>query len=85
MDEVDKAQEKKRRRVVPKKLYICQGSDDVDIASATQFEVVAGPCKTLEVAVKLIKDELPAGQYVLMYEGKSFAKQSVNVTKVQEV
>jgi len=70
---------KQTRNVVKKKLFVCEGYDpsedkQVPPDEAVCIRILDGPFEGINAAVKHIKDDMPEGQYVLMYEGKTINK-----------
>jgi hypothetical protein len=73
-----------KRKVMKKKLFLCKGVDDKDPDKASRFEVVSGPFAGIPEATRCVKDELPDGKYVLMYEGRCIAKKTQTFSVVEE-
>jgi len=78
---------KKTRNRPPKNeakpLFVCLPVDTDNPATASTFRVVAGPMLTTAKAIRQVRDTLPDGHYVLMFEGKRIKKYTTPVTKVQ--
>jgi len=79
---VQRKEGKRKRRVEKKRLYICKAVGTADPSEADTFSVVAGPMKDITASYKHVRDELPDGSYVLMYEGKTIEKTTQRVSRV---
>jgi hypothetical protein len=82
-EEPKEEEPKKTRNVERKKLYICEAVGSDDPRDADTFRVVAGPIANTTLAFRHVRDTLPDGKYVLMYEGKTIDKFTEQLTRTR--
>ena len=79
----EKTKVKKTRNVEKKKLYLCKPVGTPNPEEADTFKVIAGPFKNPTLAYRHVRDELPDGNYVMMFEGKVVRKVTETIAKVR--
>lgn len=83
-EQVESSSSKRRtRRVIKKQLIICEAAGTGDLDTTDTFRAVAGPCRDVNEAVRVIRDSLPEGDYVLMYEGRRVSKTTKTVSEIE--
>ena len=85
MAEIEKEEQvskKRTRRVFKKKILICKPVGTPNPEDADTFKAIAGPFDALSQAMGAIRRDLPDGNYVLMYEGRSVRKYTTPVSNV---